>query len=250
MALSKRRILSVFLLAVGLAIAGFLVANPTLTIRIPQQRIQEEVDRRMPLSGRKLAISYQVSDARAELQGERIGLSAVVKASALRREIDVSFAGDGILAYRDGGFYLRDFNVAKVDLLRTVESPRDRGTIAKALEKLGVENGDAFLQGRKDLILERAKEAAADLVRSTLDRRPVYVMPKDGIKANLARLALRDVKVEGTDIVATLDVVSAIARLLLWALVAVVAVLAAAGIFLGAARSGGAGALAGFSLLD
>lgn len=233
-----------------MGIVWFLVANPTLTIRIPQQRIQEEVDRRMPLSGRKLAISYQISDARAALDGDRIGLSATVRATALRRAVAVAFDGDGVLAYNDGAFYLRDFNVAKVDFLRTVEAPQDRGTIARALEKLGVEDGDAFLRGRKEAILERAKEAAADLVRSTLDRRPVYVMPRDGIKANLARLALRDVKVEGTDIVATLDVVSAIARLLLWALVAVVAVLAAAGIFLGAARSGGAGALVGFSLLD
>lgn len=122
--------------------------------------------------------------------------------------------------------------------------------MARALERLGVEDGDAFLQGRKDLILDRAREMAADLLRSGLERRPVYVMPTDGLKANLARLALRDVKVEGAQIVATLDVVSALVRVLLWVLVAIVATLGTLGILLGVVRAGGSGALVGLSLLD
>ena len=122
--------------------------------------------------------------------------------------------------------------------------------MARALERLGVEDGDAFLQGRKDLILDRAREMAADLLRSGLERRPVYVMPTDGLKAHLARLALRDVKVEGAQIVATLDVVSALVRVLLWVLVAIVATLGTLGILLGVVRAGGSGALVGLSLLD
>lgn len=246
--MTRRRILSLGLLGLALAGALYLVLNPTYTVRISQAQLQETVDKRMPLTGKRYAVSYEISGARAEMRPDgRIGMDAIVKATAVRRTAEVHVTGSGVLSYVDGSFFLKGFDVEKADLIKADTKPEDKRLLARALERVGVEDGDAFLSDRREAIVEKVREVGTNLLRSTLETRPVYVMKSDTVKQSLAKLALSDVKVENGELVVKLDFLGLAMRLLLWGVIGVLCLAAAVGLL----RSpGGLSALSMVSLSD
>lgn len=229
--MTPRRIAALVLLGLASAGALYLILNPTHTVRLSQAKLQETIDGRMPLAGRRYGVSYEISGARAEMRPDgRIALDAMVKATAVRRSADVHVAGSGVLSYADGSFYLKGFDVERAELVKSDARPEDRRLLARTLERVGVEDGDAFLAERKEAIVEKVREVGTNLLRSTLETRPVYVMKTGTVRQSLAKLALSDVKVEDGELVVKLDFLGLATRLVLWAAIGVLCVIAAVGL--------------------
>lgn len=229
--MTKRRIAALALLALAAAGALYLVLNPTHTVRISQAQLQETIDKRMPLTGKRYAVAYEISGARGEMRPDgRIALDAVVKATAVRRNAEIHVTGSGVLSYVNGSFYLKDFDVEQADLVKSETRPDDKRLLARTLERVGVEDGDAFLAERKEAIVERVREIGTNLLRSTLETRPVYTMKTDTVKQSLAKFALNDVKVENGELVVKLDFLGLAMRLIFWAVIGIMCVIAAIGL--------------------
>jgi hypothetical protein len=265
----QRRIWIPALLGVlSLCLLGYGLMHPTVTIRLSRDEVQRRIDERLPLEGSRFGVAYSVGRAAVDLRKDgRIGVDADVSANALNRRADLLLAGNGELAYRDGAFYIVGFKVTgaaprAVDEPLADEDPapkgrlsalvdglglRDRG--AKALEASGIKDGAAFLVARKDAVVATVRERGAAMLAEAVESRPVYRLKDTDVRQSLARLALRDVRVEDGALAIDLNVMHAALRVLLYAAALLLGLGAAAGALVALGRGGpGLGAMA--SLLD
>ncbi len=255
--MNRKRYLGLGLLVL-LAFAGlaYAVMHPTVTVRLSREEVQAKVDAKLPLRVTKLGVAYDVSRAVVDLRPDgRVAVDADVDASALNRTAKVALVGSGALAYRDGEFFLTGFKVERavpraVDpsladearpqgrLGAAIEALALKDRAAKALEAAGAEDGAAFLTARKDAVVAMAKAKGEGMLADALERRPVYRLKEDDVRQSLAKLALRDVRVEDGQLVAELNVMHALARILLYVVGIGLALAVVGGVAL---TSGGAG---------
>lgn len=231
-------------LALLILFGAVLLIFPTADIRIGVATIQEAIDKRLPLNGDKLGVSYRVDTAAIEAPGdERLRVKAEIEASAFGREVDLEGDGSGLLNYRDGEFFVEAF------ILHDARVIRDEGSPPGMLRRL-IEGSD-FASKAADKIRREAIEIASPRIAGLLAERPVYRL-RDDLAQTLLRASLVSVKVEGGALVVRLDTLAAAGRLLLiagvWLLSAVLAVSLVLTMFLGlgSGRDGSSGGGGGF----
>lgn len=226
-----------------LAVAGIAYAllHPTVTVRLTRDEIQSRIDARMPLHLVKYGVAYDVQKAAVDLRTDgRIVVKADVDASALGRTAKVALGGNGIVAYRDGAFYLTKFRVDNADPRAVDPGPADeakpkgwyegateaptlRDRAARVLGVAGAEDAAGFLAAKKLAVIRLAKEKGEAMLANALETRPVYVLKDGDFRQSLAKLALRDVRVENGELVVELNVLAAATRILLYVLGGVLA---------------------------
>jgi len=195
--------------------------------------VQGAVDRKLPLEVRKMGVAYVADAARVSLRADgRVAVDADVTATALKRSAKIHLVGSGVPVYRGGEFFLTEFKVDDAQLVRTEVRETERRLIAGALARVGVDNPEALWESNKEALIARVRETGGDMIRDALDKHPVYRLKAEDWKQSLTRLALREVKVSGGELVVTLDPMSALTRLLLWGVVVVLLALAGAGVLM------------------
>lgn len=234
----------------ALALVWMLWGHPAVVIAIPKDAVQAEIDRRLPIEGERLMVSWRVNDAVIDFTSDgRVAIVADVRGQFLGRSVSARADASGRPIYRDGAFYVGDFTLDKTPQLLGAdlkEGDRSRAEVLreKVLSTLHIDPvaaGVWFAEHKAELA-SAMTAAAQEKLRATLAARPVYRLKETDLKQALARLALRDVAVKDDVLLLTLDWATAAERAAGWGLAAVIAIVAALiaafGVSVGSTRSG------------
>ncbi|WP_323844867.1 DUF1439 domain-containing protein [Microbulbifer magnicolonia] len=180
------RIIAVLVAALlALAIAGYLFySGKEYSIRIPEAEIQQNLEKGLPITRQYLAIfELTLDNPRVDLRPDSGRIAAGLDLSLKIMAVDDSrtFSGtvdiSGLPQYvaGKGEFYLEDL---KIDLLALPDLPE------RQLERLR-------------LVIEAA-------LSEYYSRHPIYTLKRGKLRQLAARLALKEVSVDGDDLVLTL----------------------------------------------
>ena len=261
----KRRAFGLGLIVTGLVVGAtalwYLLTNGTIEVRISQETAQQKVTEKMPIDKSAGPLHYHITGAAIDLRADgRVGVVADVKAELGRRMTHGSMTGSGMVRYDDGAFYIVGFDAEKIDL--HVDQPlaaavpdvpptagkRLRDAIkekaAEALEKSGLDDEiKAYAAAKKEEIVERVKPVAVSMIRNTLEHHKVYELKPTDTKKAVAKLMLKDVRVEQGTLVVTLDPLTALIRVVTMIMIGVLSVIVGFGFLMALAQSGGGAAI-------
>jgi hypothetical protein len=260
------------------------ISDPTIPITIKETQAQSTVASKLPLAktidikililkDRKADII--IKDATVDfLETGNIRITSVLSIDMDGRFVDGSIDAEGEVVYRDGEFFLGntkvhevlidDFAITEKDqkLLNSGKSLVSVGKAAlskfnkflKKNDKGGVaENGISkeYLKKTTDKIKADLIIKAKAFAINKLETTPIYKLNPNDSKHNLAKLMLKDIKVNNDSMVITMSVGKLISTLWLYifAFIAAIAfIVALVKSSSGLGGSGGLGALADISL--
>jgi hypothetical protein len=254
MSLRRKLTLAIFgLLTIGLIAA--LAVPKAFDVRLSEETVQAAIDKALPFDGSKVGIDYSVSKATASLREDgRIAMTVDVTGKALHSEIAATMTGSGKIIYRDGSFYLAEFEAEGINVTSTTVSDQDRTMAvgaAKAVanrlklkpetQKMIAEKAKAVATGAPGdegdamtktmtTLRDKAKDGAVATVRHVLDSHPVYTLKETDIKQQFARLAISTVSVEKDTLVVTISPWDAVAKIVGYGLIAILAAFMAVGL--------------------
>jgi hypothetical protein len=170
----------VLTLAVGLGGGVGCTRNPTVTITLTAAELQEQVNRKLPLTrpGRLVTVTVQAAQVVLAEGSDRIGLRATATlALPAGRPLNGTVQFDGRIRYvpEPGELWLDDARVVELGL----------GALPGALKPT-------------------VEEVVGSVARGYLDRTPVYRLKPGNVKHSLARLVLRSAVVRSGKLVLTL----------------------------------------------
>jgi hypothetical protein len=182
------------------AFAGvMIIGRGRLTVRIPLAVAQKRVDARLPIESRSIHHAYEITRAKLAFASDgHVLVDCDFTVDVAGRAAAGRLTGRARPVYRDHGFYLEDLEVAHLDLakLELASDDLERGRrLAGNFEK-----DPAKLQDHK--IIDRAVTL---LVGGFLSATPVYQLDETTVKHRLARMMLREIRVESDALVAVLD---------------------------------------------
>jgi hypothetical protein len=170
------------IMVASLVVAFWAFYGRTFAITIPQAKIQESLDAKFPMSKTYLVVfTLEFSNPLVALEEGADRIRAGVDAEATFKIGGVTCKGtaviSGKLAYdrETGEFRLKDSKV----------------------EKLDIKGIPAQYTGKVD-------EIATVLAKQYLDKKPVYRLEQTDLKRSLARLLLKEVRVENGALVVTM----------------------------------------------
>lgn len=185
------------------AFAAFLFTHRSVDVVLTRDRLQSEIDKRLPYERILPKVAYIVRQADLTfVGGGRIGLAVDAEATVLGRRFSFRLTGSGAPDYRDGGFYVRDFALT-----------------------------DAAFAGAQRLndsaLLARVRETVGEHLAVWLEDRPVFKLEPDDTRRFLTRLLLVSIRAQDGAMIATLDPLAAIGNIAWTALLAAGAMLVA-----------------------
>jgi len=218
----------------ALTVGAWVIAQvtPDVPIRITEDRVAEAIEARLPFKIDTRAIDLNIEAAEVRfLETGKVGVQAAFEGRAF------GLAGDGFantesgLRYERGRFYLSDLAVSDLSLQADEDSQgviEDARTTAGALfNRLRgeAEEGEPEAPEAVDRLRDRAVERMKPIVGETLDGLlqaiPVYDLERAGLKGQLARLALKDIRISQGEAVVLFSPGEAVAKVVT-AVVAVV----------------------------
>lgn len=237
------------------ALAGILLvwlfATPTIDVVLSQIRVQETVDRAMPIVGKRGPVEYRIASVQVRLRPDgRIGVRAPVEANVRDHRLTIDFTGAAKPLYQDGKFYLADFEAEAAHFgnmeRRQEQDGGARPLVGRLMEKTGLTGETMRKLGTKidSAAIAAAEQLAVDASTWAFQRalalHPVYTLEGDTVAKAAARITLRDVKVTDDALIVTLDPLGAVLRFIGWIAVAILSILVAIGVL----AAGGLGSFA------
>ena len=176
-----------------------LIGSGQLTLRIPLAVAQKRVDARLPLKSRSVYHAYEITRARLAFASDGLVLvDGDFTVEVAGRAAAGHITGRARPVYRDHAFYLEDLEVTHVDLdkLELGSSDVERG------RRLFGNLGTNVTELKDRDVIDRA---VALLLRGFLWDTPIYQLDETTAKRRLARMMLREIRVESDALVAVLD---------------------------------------------
>ena len=228
-----------------LLLAVWLIFNPSYTVTVPVDKVQEMVNSKLPITGEKLAgiAGYSINEVTVGFRRDgKINIDATVMGRFNSHTGHFKVSGAGEPFYKDGSFYIHDVKFGPVETLsfETVQkTPGPVGIISNAIaKKLGIqEELKAWYEQNKSSIQSKIREASVSVLQSTLEKHPVYTL-KDDVKGTVAKFALESVTVQQDTLLVKLSPLQAVFKILMWCVIIVVVVAVALCIIFASEGSG------------
>ncbi|MEM9344622.1 MAG: hypothetical protein AAGA87_16395 [Pseudomonadota bacterium] len=215
---------------VGLAAfcsCAWLVAlvTPDVPIRITQERVAAAIDDKLPFEIDTRALTLDVENASVKfLETGKVGVTAQFEGRAFGLSGKGAADTESGLRYEGGRFYLADLSVEDLSLVADDDS---QGVIDDARTTAGAlfhrlrgeaEEADPEAPESMDRLRDRAVERMKPIVAETMDRWvqaiPVYDLDSAGLKGQLAKLALKDIRISEGQAVVLFSPAEAIAKII------------------------------------
>jgi hypothetical protein len=148
-------------------------------IQIPKTTIQEMVDKKFPFDKNVVIARLTLDSPAVYFKDKNIGMKLNYYGNFLNKEIKGGIDFNGKITYRQkqGAFYLTDFNIVTITV------------------------SDANFSNE-----EKLKTTILKITNNYLDDYPVYRLDQTDFKQNIAKLLLRDLKIEGEELVITMGI--------------------------------------------
>jgi hypothetical protein len=230
--------------ALGAALIAYLAFGKPITVTVPEAKVQEEVQARLPMEIVKSGVTINIDTLKIDFLEE----------DQVQFVIGMDLAGYGItgravgdakssLRYEDGELFLEDISLDDLNITSTGESTQkldDMAATASALwNRLKKGDGeDADTAEAMERIKERAiaklMPKAVEMANAKLQEIPVYSLNDKDMKMDMAAMALEDITFASDRAEVTLDP----RNVILWVLGMALIFGAAGLIALGMIRSG------------
>jgi len=183
--LRRRRLLVIIgIVVIAVALGAWLLYGKTFTIVIPQEKLQEALDAKFPISKTHLGlltITYSNPRVILEEGSDRLQVGAdaeaVLAMNARRAKGSARISGTLEYARESGEFLLKDARVESLNI-----------------------------DGLPGAHAEKAREIASAAVKQFLERKPVYKLDQADMKQSLAKLLLKGVKVRNKALVVSMGI--------------------------------------------
>jgi len=148
------------------------------TIIIPKTTIQGVLDSKFPIKKNMVLMKHTLSDPKVYFNGKNIGIKVNYKGMYLEKEIDadVDVAGKIFYNQKKGAFYLQNFDIVSFDVNDMNFTPSDK-----------------------------LKNGLINVLNNYIAKYPVYKLKQGDVKQSLAKLLLKDVSVQGNNLVILLS---------------------------------------------
>jgi hypothetical protein len=187
-----------------------LIGSAGLTIRIAQETAQAKLDARLPIESRSSLHDYKLTAAKIAFEGTgRIHLDGDFKIEFAGRVASGRCVGSAVPVYRNRAFYLEDLQVTHIEIGKLDLATHDLDRANHLARWLGGEGASPSKLDRS--ITDRA---ITGMIRGFLKETPVYEIDEKTTRHRLARMMLREIRVEHGVLVAVLDPTTPWSRLL------------------------------------
>ena len=193
---------------VSIAGAGLIAAAifaPDITVTIPETKVAEVIETQVPMEIKKNGVDAVINEASVDfLDTNKLRISAEFTADGYGVAGDGNLVASSGLTYRGGNFYLSDIKVEEIAFdpnKESAETISDATSVTKTLfnaarDKFLVgEDGDAGPANRlTEKALKWVKVEAMTKLNTELTKIPVYSLNDKGMKMNMAKAALKDIR--------------------------------------------------------
>lgn len=148
------------------------------TVVVHKSKIQDALDSKFPIEKNMVVMKHTLSDPKVYFSGENIGIKFNYKGMYLEKQIDANIDVAGKIFYnqKKGAFYLQNFDLVSFDV-----------------------NEMNFTTSNK------LKNGLLNVLNNYIDKYPVYKLKQTDVKQNLAKLLLKDISVDGNNLVIRLS---------------------------------------------
>lgn len=188
-----------------------------IRISVGPDTLQAELDSRLPFDRSIGPLRYGVSSAIVSLLPDgRVRIDAMVDGSVEGRHATGEIVASSPIRYVDGGFYLSDLKIERDDVRFERAQTEDAENAATRFGARIAALGKAVSGGE---VANAARSGASRMAEASLSGllavRPVYTLRATDLKHSVARLTLRDVRVQDGHLVLVLDPFGAVVRVLI-----------------------------------
>lgn len=230
------KVLGVLLVVVAIGAVVGMILRPDVIVRVEASTIETKVAAKLPLSGSKLGVDWQLLDLDLSLLDDgRVRVTPKVHLDIGRFDVDAIPTAVGRIVYDEGSVHVSDLVIEELN-----PTSDESGTRSRAAE---------ILRGiMPDSWEERGKEVVGDAIQRVLDVQPVYVLPNTGASW-WAKQAISRVDVVADAVVVHVDPFGLLLRALIWAGIALLVVIGSIAFVIGMLSST-AGAAAGIAFIS
>jgi len=174
----RRKLLSLLILSLVLGLAQSCDTFQK-DIIIPQSKIQEEMDKKFPYDKSIVIARLLLDSPLVYFKGENIGMRLNYYGNFLNKEVKgvVDFNGQIVYKQDKGAFYLSDFSIVEIAVNEANYSDQ-----------------------------EKLKTAVSNITTNYLNDYAIYRLNQKDFKQNLAKLLLKDIKINGNTLVITVGI--------------------------------------------
>jgi hypothetical protein len=179
----KNKKLIIFLVSIGLVGIVLVILSKSgkfeREIVISQAQIQEIVDQKFPIEKNLGFAKINLESPSIYFKNENIGIRLNYSGSILKKSASGVVDINSQIIYRQdkGAFYLSNFNIDEIAINEASFSDK-----------------------------EKIKTTVSNVLSFYLDDYPIYTLKQKDFKQNLAKLLLKDVKVQGDALVLTMGI--------------------------------------------